>query len=161
MQHNSFISKNRNLFGLFSAFILCFLMCLTFGCKNDNKEAESKINQEIMAVHDDIMPKMGEVNRLKRQLSNYKDAVSEDDAETKDSLINAILILAKMEDGMNDWMGNYKYPNPDLSHDDMLKYLTGQRDSIKHLSDDIYLSIGVANGFLKNAPQGSTDSTGK
>jgi hypothetical protein len=111
-----------------------------------------------MIVHDDIMPKMGEINRLKRQLGNYKDMVSEDNAEMKDSLINTILMLAKMEDNMNDWMGNYKYPNPDITHDEMVKYLTGQRDSVKLLSDDIYMSIAVANGFLNKMPKDSKDS---
>ena len=77
-------------------------------CKSEDKEAETKLNQEIMKVHDEVMPKMGELNRMKRQLSAYKDAVPDDNAEMKDSLINAILILAKTEDNMNDWMAGYK-----------------------------------------------------
>ena len=134
------------------------LFVFTLGCKNPAKENESKLNQDIMVVHNDIMPKMGEINRLKRQLGTYKDMVSEDNAEMKDSLINTILMLAKMEDNMNDWMGNYKYPNPDITHEEMVKYLTGQRDSVKLLSDDIYMSIAVAHGFLNNMPKGLKDS---
>jgi hypothetical protein len=152
MLHNSFISIRKNTFAL----IVCALFAFIIGCKDENKESESKINQDIMAVHDDVMPKMGEVNRLKRQLSQYKDAVPEDNAEMKDSLINAILLLSKMEDNMNDWMGNYKYPNPDITHEQMIKYLAGQRDTVKQLSNDIYLSIGIANGFLKNTQPDST-----
>lgn len=138
--------------------LLCGLLFFTLGCKDANKESETKLNQDIMVVHDDVMPKMGEINRLKRQLGTYKDRVSEDDAEMKDSLINTILMLAKMEDSMNDWMGNYKYPNPDISHEEMIKYLTGQRDSVKLLSDDIYMSIAVANGFLNKMPKDVKDS---
>ena len=137
------------------ALIVCAFFTLFMSCKDENKESESKINQDIMAVHDDVMPKMAEVNRLKRKLSLYKDDVPEDNAEMKDSLINAILLLSKMEDNMNDWMGNYKYPNPDATHEELLKYLSGQRDTVKQLSNDIYLSIGIANGFLKNAPKSS------
>ena len=154
MQRSYFIANRKKIFAL----VVCALFALTIGCKNENKQGETKVNQEIMSVHDDIMPKMAEVNRLKRQLSAYKDVVSEDNAEMKDSLINAILVLAKMEDGMNDWMGNYKYPNPDITHEQMMKYLTGQRDTVKQLSDDIYMSIAVANGFLKNAPKDSSNS---
>jgi hypothetical protein len=155
MLHNSIQSNRKNLCALF----ICALFFFTLGCKDAAKESESKLNQDIMVVHDDIMPKMGEINRLKRQLGTYKDMVSEDDAEMKDSLINTILMLAKMEDNMNDWMGNYKYPNPDISHDEMIKYLTGQRDSVKLLSDDIYMSIAVANGFVNKMPKDSKDST--
>ena len=131
---------------------LLFLATLAFGCKNDDKEAETKINQEIMSVHDDIMPKMGNMNHLKMQLASYKDIVSDDNAALKDSLINGILMLSKMEDNMMDWMGNYKYPNPDATHEQNMTYLTGQRDSVKQLSNDIYMALAVANGLLQNKP---------
>jgi hypothetical protein len=152
MQHNIFILKRKNIFALF----VCLFCALGIGCNNDNKESESVINRDIMVVHEDIMPKMSEINRLKRQLGRYKDSVSDENAEMKDSLINTILMLSKMEDGMSDWMEHYKYPNPDIKHDSMMKYLTGQRDTVKHLSDDIYMSIAIANGFLKNAPKDSS-----
>ncbi len=154
MQQNIFLPIWKSIFSL----LLCAFLALTIGCNDDKKADESKINKEIMAVHEEIMPKMSEINRLKRQLGRYKDLVSEDNAEMKDSLINTILMLSKMEDGMSDWMDHYKYPNPDVTHEEMIKYLTGQRDSVKHLSDDIYMSIAVANGFLKNAPKDSSNA---
>jgi hypothetical protein len=157
MLHNMIQPNRKNLCSL----LLCALFFFTLGCKNTEKESETKLNQDIMVVHNEIMPKMGEINRLKRQLGNYKDMVSEDNAEMKDSLINTILMLAKMEDSMNDWMGNYKYPNPEITHPEMVKYLTGQRDSVKLLSDDIYMSIAVANGFLNKMPKDSSNSVDK
>ena len=105
-----------------------------------------------MKVHDEVMPKMGEINRMKRQLSEYKDAVTDDNAAMKDSLINAILLLAKTEDNMNDWMAGYKYPNPDMKHDEMMKYLQGQQDTIKQINNDVFMTLAIANGLMKNAP---------
>ena len=89
---------------------LGFVLSLT-ACDNKDKEAETLLNQEIIKVHDEVMPKMGELNRMKRQIGAYKDAVSDDNAAMKDSLINAILLLSKTEDNKNDWMSGYKYPN--------------------------------------------------
>ena len=136
-----------------------FVLLLSFGfvlsfsaCKSDTKEAETLLNQEIMKVHDEVMPKMGEINRMKRQLSAYKDEVPDDNAEMKDSLINAILLLAKTEDNMNDWMSGYKYPNPDVKHEEMMKYLKGQQDTIKQINGDVFMTIAIGNGLLKNAP---------
>jgi hypothetical protein len=139
--------KSKFLIGLFLGFTLLFT-----ACDNTDKEAESKLNQEIMKVHNEVMPKMGELNRMKRQIGAYKDAVSDDNAEMKDSLINAILLLAKTEDNMNDWMGGYKYPNPDIKHDEMMRYLKGKQDTIKQISNDIFMTIAIGNGLLKNAP---------
>ena len=137
-----------------------FLLLLAFGfilsfsaCKSENKEAETLLNQEIMKVHDEVMPKMGDINRMKRQLGAYKDEVPDDNAAMKDSLINAILLLAKTEDNMNDWMAGYKYPNPEMKHDDMMKYLKGQQDTIKQINDDVFMTIAIGNGLLKNAPK--------
>ncbi len=139
--------KSRFVVLLSLGFILAFA-----ACKNENKESETLLNQEIMKVHDEVMPKMGEINRLKRQLSAYKDEVPDDNAAMKDSLINAILLLAKTEDNMNDWMSGYKYPNPDMKHDEMMKYLTGQQDTIKQINNDVFMTIAIGNGLLKNAP---------
>jgi hypothetical protein len=131
--------------------LLGFILSFT-ACDNSDKEAESKLNQEIMKVHDEVMPKMSELNRMKRQIGAYKDAVPDDNAEMKDSLINAILMLAKTEDNMNDWMGSYKYPNPDIKHDEMMKYLKGKQDTIKQISNEVFMTIAIGNGLLKSAP---------
>jgi hypothetical protein len=122
------------------------------GCNNDNKELETKLNEEVMAVHNDVMPKMGESNRIKRQLKSFKEVVPDENAALKDSLINTILLLSKSEDMMSDWMTHYKYPNAAMNHDEIIKYLEGQKDSIKMVSDNMYKSIAIANGFLKQVP---------
>ena len=134
--------------------LLALGFALSFAaCKSENKEAETLLNQEIMKVHDEVMPKMGEINRMKRQLGEYKDAVSDENAAMKDSLINAILLLAKTEDNMSDWMAGYRYPNPKLKHDEMMKYLKGQQDTIQQISNDVFMTIAIGNGLLKNAPK--------
>ena len=131
------------------AFILCTALV---GCGNDNKESETKLNEEVMAVHNEVMPKMGEASRLKRQLSSFKQTVPDENAALKDSHINTILLLAKSEDLMSDWMANYKYPNPSAKHEDLVIYLKAQKDSIKQVSDALYRSLAVAKGFLSEMP---------
>lgn len=134
-----------------SVFLL--LICsLLMSCKNDNKELHKKLNDEVMAVHDEIMPKMAEINRLKRQLNAYKATVSDDNVALKDSLINTILLLSESEDLMNDWMKNFKFPDESMKHEDVVTYLTNQKDSIKQVGDIMYKSMAIANGFVKEMP---------
>ena len=141
MKRVFFLLIATNLFLSFSA------------CKSEDKESETNLNQEIMKIHDEVMPKMGDLNRMKRQLNAYKDEVPDDNAAMKDSLINAILVLSKTEDNMNDWMASYKYPNPEMKHEEMMKYLKGQQDTIKQINNDVFMSIAIGNGLLKNAPK--------
>jgi hypothetical protein len=138
--------KNQ-FFTLFFTIIL-----LSIGCNNELKETAAAIHTEIMKEHDKVMPKVGELNRLKRQLKAYQGIASDDNAALKDSLINGILLLSKSEDNMNDWMTNYKYPNPDRSPEDMIKYLTGQKDTITQIGNDIFMSLAIGKGLMTNAP---------
>ena len=129
-----------------------FLCAALVGCGSDDKELETKLHEEVMVVHNEVMPKMGEASRLKRQLATFKQTVPDENAALKDSLINTILLLAKSEDMMSDWMANYKYPNPAAKHEDLVMYLKAQKDSIKQVSDAMYMSLAVAKGFLKEMP---------
>ena len=134
-------------------FTLAILLCAALvGCGNDNKEIETKLNEEVMAVHNEVMPKMGEASRLKRQLDAFKKSIPDDSVTLKVSLIKTIMELSKSEDMMSDWMANYKYPNPAAKHEDLVLYLKAQKDSIKQVSDAMYMSLAIAKGFLKEMP---------
>ena len=134
-------------------FTLAILLCAALmSCGNDNKEIETKLNEEVMAVHNEVMPKMGEASRLKRQLDAFKKSIPDDSVTLKINLINSIMQLSKSEDMMSDWMANYKYPNPASKHEDLVIYLKAQKDSIKQVSDAMYMSLAIAKEFLKEMP---------
>jgi hypothetical protein len=139
---------NRNQLVLL---LFVLLICL-FSCGESETVKQEKLHLEIMAVHDAVMPKSADLNRLKRQLKSYKEIVSAENAGLKDSLINGILLLSKSDDMMTDWMANYDYPNDTLKSDVMFKYLTAQKDSIKMIEQSFNKSMAIAQGFLKNAP---------
>ncbi|MEM9888278.1 MAG: hypothetical protein AAF849_20460 [Bacteroidota bacterium] len=80
---------------------VCMLCILLMGCKEANNSTqqttENTVQQawdEMMVIHDEVMPKMSEINRLKKQLVAQGDTtiVYEN--------------LQKAEDGMWDWMHN-------------------------------------------------------
>ena len=60
-------------------FTLAILLCAALvGCGNDDKEVETKLHEEVMVVHNEVMPKMGEASRLKRQLDSFKKTVPDE-----------------------------------------------------------------------------------
>lgn len=128
------------------------LALLTMSCKNEQKETAAALHMEIMVEHDKVMPKMAEINRLKRQLMVYKNIVADENFTLKDSVLNSILVLSKSEDLMTDWMGKYRYPDPNRSPEDMIKYLTAQKDTITEVGNNIFMSLSIGNSLLKNAP---------
>ncbi len=134
-------------------FIFLFIILSGFvACNENESDNGKKLDAEIMVVHNEVMPKMAEINRTKRQLMAYKDIVADENALLKDSIINAILVLSKSEDLMDDWMMRYKFPNPDVPKEEVNKYLTGQKDTIKSISEDIFKSLSIAHKYLESAP---------
>jgi hypothetical protein len=140
--------------------LLSVLSLVLFSC-GDKEDKLEKLHNDVMVVHDEVMPQTAELNRLKRQLKSYKDVVSDDNADLKDSLINGILLLSKSEDLMTDWMSGYDYPNEEISTEQMMKYLIGQKDSIKNVQENFKMSIAIAQSFLKNAPDSIKNSASK
>jgi hypothetical protein len=141
--------------------LLSVLSLCLFSCSDTEGDKLEKLHNEVMVIHDEVMPQKAELNRLKRQLKSYKDVVSDENADLKDSLINGILLLSKSEDLMTDWMANYDYPNEDVKAEQMAKYLIGQKDSIKLIGENFKMSIAIAQSFLKNAPDSIKNSAAK
>jgi hypothetical protein len=131
---------------------LLFIISGLSACENEQKVLEKKLHNEIMAVHDEVMPKMGDVNVLKQSVQKYSDITKGEKAELKDSLIRGVLTLTEADEAMMEWMAKYDYPNPKLSQDETLKYLQAQKDSVKQMSDKIYMAIAIGHQLLKNAP---------
>jgi len=131
-------------------FLLVFATILPQGC--DSKK-ETKIDgySEIMAIHDTVMPKMGAVNRLKRQLQALI-------PETEDSLnlakINySVGELEESEDLMQTWMHEWseKSQGLDKKSDAYQQFLKEQKKAIINVSDRIYHAMQHADATLASA----------
>jgi hypothetical protein len=141
--------------------LLSVLSLCLFSCSDTEEDKLEKLHNEVMVVHDEVMPQKADLNRLKRQLKSYKDVISDENADLKDSLINGILLLSKSEDLMTDWMAGYDYPNEEVSTEQMTKYLIGQKDTIKYVQENFKMSIAIAQSFLKNAPDSIKNNAAK
>jgi len=125
-------------------FLLVFALVLPQGC-DSKKETKIDEYEEIMAIHDAVMPKMGVVNRLKRELHAFLPT-------TEDSLqiatINySIGELLESEELMQDWMHNWAETSQglDKNSDAYQVFLSDQKKSIINVSDRIYHAMEHAN----------------
>ena len=125
-------------------FLLVFALVLPQGC-DSKKETKIDEYEEIMAIHDAVMPKMGAVNRLKRELQAFLPT-------TEDSLqiatINySIGELLESEELMQDWMHNWAETSQglDKNSDAYQVFLSDQKKSIINVSDRIYHAMEHAN----------------
>lgn len=104
--------NNRIMKAILGLLVTTFLL---FSC-NLNQAANSeqdyvlkKLHNEVMQIHDDVMPRMSEIGRIKRQFKDFlKDGVYEAKA---DSIQQLIYQLDEADESMMNWMGEFKKPD--------------------------------------------------
>ena len=128
---------------------------------NGGKDSVKAAENEVFAIHDEIMPKvMGDLVTLKKQLnqrvtsldsvkaSGSAAAVLRTDEEKAQAMqLNQNLTVA--DSLMNHWMAQYNGDTLDkLPSDQALYYLTTQKDIITDVKTKVNSSIEQARQFL-------------
>jgi hypothetical protein len=115
-----------------AALCLVFVFYTSDGGKNTEVDA---LLDATMAVHDEAMAEMAEMNRLGRALK--KDLVALDSVSPRADSIRVILRqIKKAEEDMYGWMRNYEPPK-DLPADEAKIYLEDQKEKISRNQADI------------------------
>ncbi len=121
---------------------LALLSAIFPSCKGDSKKLKQEIEhleKTVMAVHDEVMPKMGTVISLRTEINAKADSCR--DAGLKDSLQRIAGQLSKSDADMMGWMHQYQRPG---MHDTAVYYLQYQLFLISRLRDEINSSIDNA-----------------
>ena len=128
---------------------------------NGGKESVKAAENEVFAIHDEIMPKvMGDLVNLKKELSQRVTALDSVKAngsaaavlrtdEEKEQAIQLNQNLTVADSLMNHWMAQYNGDTLDkLPSDQALYYLTTQKDIITDVKTKVNTSIEQARQFL-------------
>jgi len=107
-------------------------------------EGNEALYEEVMKVHDEVMPKMDDIFRLKEDLKN-KIANTPDLAEEKKKEIEArINELDSASSDMMVWMRKFN-PLPDsLGEEKAREYLENEMEKIKKVREDVLAAIEKA-----------------
>ena len=138
------------------------LWLLFAACTNDHQHQNSQSNyneleEKVMAVHDEVMPKMGQMKVLKKQLGAAKDSLARQ-KPANDSLIqilqSRIEALEQADRAMWDWMHQYKVP----THEDdsaIVAYLEDEMKRVTEVKEKMLQSIEQGKSLsqsLRSAP---------
>jgi len=110
------------------------------------------VQQEVMAVQDEVMPKMGEISQLEKSLRQEREKLAQlevPDSTQMEVLLVEITNLKKANESMMDWMRNYEAPTPEQEQAEALSYLNGQMEKIVAVKADMLESIEHAKTLLK------------
>jgi hypothetical protein len=135
-------------------FILVLITASVVACKpksEDNTEASEALEtspnealyNEVMKIHDEVMPKMNDIYKYLQQL---KDKLKSPNLSAKDKEeINAVLSkLDSAGNGMMVWMRQFD-PIPDSVGEEKARiYLEGEMEKVKRVREDIAQALEQA-----------------
>ncbi|HQW01547.1 MAG TPA: hypothetical protein PLR30_03680 [Saprospiraceae bacterium] len=117
------------------------------GSANDLKALED----QVMAIHDEVMPKMADITKLTAELRAIKATIKENpDGKivSPDGLEELMGSLKLAEQGMWDWMKAYSDTKPTIKEDQMKSFYESQLETINKIKQDMLGSIEKAQTWL-------------
>lgn len=133
---------------------------MLLGACQKGDDAVKQAENEVFAIHDEVMPKMGDMLKLRKQLNqriaSLDSAAASGSAagtlRTDEEKEQARLLSRNLTDAdslMMNWMNQYKGDTlTKLPPDDALRYLSGQKDQITDVKSKFITSIDQARQFL-------------
>ncbi len=113
-----------------------------------DKEAriiEQQIN-DVMAIHDSVMPKTGEIFKLKKKLSGYENSVT--DSLFIQKIYRVKNMLMEADEAMMNWMHAFREADPMLTFEEKQKYYAEEKKKITEVKIKILASIDSAKTLL-------------
>lgn len=133
-----------------NTFLFVFLITLSISCGQSNSSdqideteisAEDELYQKVMDIHDEVMPKMNDIYKLKKQLEeeikNSPDLVN----ERKQAIENRISQLNKASESMMQWMRNFNPDDFKENKEEYLDYLNEELEKVNKVKDDMLKAL--------------------
>lgn len=139
----------KNIFKI-SASILLLTLFIN-GCKQDQVDENQMLKQEVIDIHDEVMPRMGELRSLKKSLLEKVEVLEAASADANATDIERLRGYADdLEDafeGMFVWMRQFQ-SNFEGTEEEVHQYLLEQKILVEKVNRDIKSSIENAKKEL-------------
>jgi hypothetical protein len=130
-----------------------FLILSIFSCKPKESIVDIKYG-EVMEVHDEIMPQMEDIYRLRKQLQKRADSLSlkssQEAFEQAERYREAMSSLTAADKGMMEWMRNFNSDYKLMEEKEAIVYLEKEKMKVEELREKFNFSIAEAKRILKN-----------
>lgn len=136
------------------------LSCSFWSCSESGEKAVKDAENDVFAIHDEVMPKLDETMKLRKRLKAHIASLDSIKAagsasatlridEERDQANRLAKNLAVADSLMFYWMNQYKNDTiAKIPSEDALRYLEQQKDQITDVKTKINSSIQQASQFL-------------
>jgi hypothetical protein len=126
---------------------LALLALIMITACGQEKAVIKQLDNKAVAIHDEVMPKMGDIIELKGQVKARIESTSVED-ETRAAWEAIYNRLMEAEQGMRDWMHQYEVPDFKKSMDELKPLVDRQLAEIEVVKEQMNSSIADARRML-------------
>ncbi len=126
--------------------IYVLIVGLLASCGPPKEPAYQKLYDEVMVIHDEVMPKMSDIHRAKKKLRKLKNE------ENEELITLQVQALDEADEAMMSWMHDFDKPDLGTLEQD-LQYLSAEKEKISKVSDLMLNTIAEAQSLIKTYEQ--------
>ncbi|WP_232835025.1 hypothetical protein [Pleomorphovibrio marinus] len=113
---------------------------------SEEKDEVEELKTEVIAIHDEVMPKMGQLRDYQKQLSAKAEEL---EAQAAESYLQAAIACEKAYEGMFEWMRQFDSTLEGMSEEEAMGYLEEQREKVVIVNEDIKEALKEAEVLLE------------
>lgn len=138
---------------IFTYFTIVSIGLMLFSCSGDKVDENQILKDEVIAIHDEVMPYMGDLKSLRKKINEKSEVLEEQDSVGNSEKVLELKLLAKDLDdafeGMFVWMRQFKNSYEEMGEEEIKSYLQEQRVLVSKVRDDINRSMAAAKEELE------------
>lgn len=142
----------KNVFFRIGLIALIFTSCGISEQEKQQIETIQKQTKQIMAIHDEVMPKMDELHSLIKQMDLMMVSLNEDTSaiasQSRKEIESIIDVLNQADKEMMEWMRNWKFPKDNAPSDETLAYLRDQKTSVNRMALNMKDALTKAHTYI-------------
>ena len=135
-------------------YLLTILISMTIISCNGNKKKEKTLFDEVMTIHDEVMPKMEKLyaqeKASKEKIKTLEAENSPSNPEKVQQLKATYEELKHANDAMMQWMRAFKTEYPNMTHKEIMTYLEEEKINIEIVKTKMNEAEHNADRILKN-----------
>ena len=139
-------------------FLFPVLMIFILACgpqKQQEGESQSttdRLDSEVMAVHDEVMPHMQDIHRYKDQIRIKIDSLSKvgvNEGDEVTTLNNLRQQLESADEAMMNWMRSFDRNYNNKTEEEAVTYLEDQKEKVIQVKEEMETALREAEERLK------------
>ena len=123
------------------------------GYSDTPKNPEDSLFQDVMALHDSAMSKMGKVAGYYKQFDSKIDSLKKVKSSAKESLTKKYgeisSDLKQAEDRMNTWMHEFSIDTLQDDSKARIAYLESEKSKVAAVKDEMFSALSKADSVIK------------